>query len=375
MILFAWLRRYGKGTTKFVTYLNLLFILLIGIDIFLVVEKITRSGSTHTLPAGFAACMDCKRPDVYIIIADEYAGNDELKDIFGFDDSAFQRQLVKRGFQVVPHSSSNYNYTPYSIASTLEMDYLDLGRTPLLPYTYSVINDNRFLRFLEFHGYELYNFSFFDVGGQPTHTQETFLPNRTRLITSQTLLNRVAKELRFHLSTDLGWKEEQRKQAYFNLDNNRKLTALTLSTSQEKSPGPRLVLTHLMMPHYPYYFDREGRAFPFETLLEGNQGNRERYIEYLQYANGQLLALVDHLLANSASPPIIVLMGDHGFRHFKEDVARKYYFSNFVSVHMPEPVPIPDSITNVNLLRWVLNTGFRQQLPYLADSSYIMENP
>jgi hypothetical protein len=34
-----------------------------------------------------------------------------------------------------------------------------------------------------------------------------------------------------------------------------------------------------------------------------------------------------------------------------------------------------DSLTNVNLLRTVLNTSFGQQLPYLRDTAIIMDNP
>ena len=104
--------------------------------------------------------------------------------------------------------------------------------------------------------------------------------------------------------------------------------SLTWKLAEQKTSLPKFVYAHLMMPHYPYYFDKNGKEQPYEKLLEGNQSNKEAYIEYLQYSNKKLLELIRHILQTSASPPIIVLAGDHGFRHFKKPVESKYYFLN-----------------------------------------------
>lgn len=131
-----------------------------------------------------------------------------------------------------------------------------------------------------------------------------------------------------------------------------------------------------MMPHYPYYFDKKGKEQPFESLQEGNQGNKAAYIEYLQYANKKILALVEHIQKSSASPPIIILMGDHGFRHFNKPVDTKYYFLNLASVYLPSKnySGFNDSLTGVNLFRTILNTSFNQKLPYLKDSTIYLRD-
>jgi hypothetical protein len=64
-------------------------------------------------------CRSCNRPDIFFYILDEYSGNTALKQLFHFDNSAFERQLEQRGFYVVKQSRSNYNYTPFSVASIL----------------------------------------------------------------------------------------------------------------------------------------------------------------------------------------------------------------------------------------------------------------
>src|SRR5690606_17655384 len=322
----------------------------------------------------------CPRPDIYVIIADEYAGDKQLRDIFGFDNSAFYNELKNRGFHTLTSSRSNYNFTPYSIASTLDMNYLgnekeDKGR--LLKRTYSRTVNNSLLRFLNAHGYEFLNYSLLDYEGQPARVDETFLPARTRLITSQTFLSRINKDLRFHLVEKFDSKKEQERLTYRTQKNNEAILKLTKEAAAEESESPRFILTHLMMPHYPYYFDKSGRPLPFDQVKEGNQHDRKNYVEYLQYSNGVFLDLLDKILSNSKSQPIIIFMSDHGFRHFKEVADPSYYFSNHVSIYLPkkEYSAFGDSLTNVNLFRTLLNERFNQKLNYLPDTTYIMENP
>ncbi|MEI9910535.1 MAG: hypothetical protein WDO71_13210 [Bacteroidota bacterium] len=375
------LKKSKRPLLKTAFYLNILFLLLIVLDAIMLTGKIIsgRKNDTIFLIKRIYPCANCNKPDVYVIITDEYAGNMELKDIFHFDNTLFYDQLAQRNFHVIPNSSSNYNFTPYSIASILNMDYLDLNRDnkqPLLAYSYQTIRNNQLLQFLEYHQYKFYNYSFFDFKGQPAHTQETFLPVRTRLITSQTFLSRLNKEIRFNLVTRFGSTSQTKLVTYANRENNETLFNLTLKTAAEKTKHPKFVLTHLMMPHYPYYYDKNGNEFPFETLLEEEKYNQQHYIENLQYTNKKLLELADHILKNSATPPVIIIMGDHGFRHFKQSVDVKYLFCNLMSVHLPgnNYSAFSDSMTTVNLFRTVLNTSFGQHLPYLKDTALIMDN-
>ena len=381
IILLIVLKKRKSPLFKLNYYLNILFVVLLLTDSFLLISKIiTRKKASYALPEGFVPCSNCPKPDIYFILADEYAGNRELKDLFQFDDSAFINQLGKLNFHTVPESYSNYNYTPFSVASMLNMNYLDLNGNqrikPDLIYSYEKIRNNKLLQFLRFHNYNFYNYSVFDFEGQPARTRETFLPAKTRLITAQTFLSRFDKEIRFNLVSRWKSKKNLKIITYYNKANNENIYSLTWKLAEEKTQKPKFVYTHLMMPHYPYYYDRNGKEQPFEKLLEGNQSNKEAYIEYLQYSNKKLLELVQHILQSSASPPIIVLAGDHGFRHFKEPVESKYYFLNLVSVHLPSKnyTRFSDSLTGVNLFRAILNDQFGQHLPLLKDStSYLRD--
>lgn len=373
------LKRRKKPPGPVIYYLNILLAVLILLDAGLLTGRMAgnEKNSLPGLQPEFSHCSDCSYPDVYVIITDEYAGNRELKEVFGFDNSPFLSALEQKGFHVIANSTSNYNYTVYSIASTLNMDYLDkTGKQPPLSFAYETIRNNRLLRFLQWHGYRFYNHTSFDFTGQPAQAEVSFLPSRTRLITSQTFLSRIEKELGYHLFSTLKWKSFIRKTVYSTGKNNEHLYRLTTGIAGSISTKPKFVLTHLMMPHYPYYFDASGKAYPFESLVEGNQSNKEHYLQYLQYCNKKLLSLTDHILKNAKQPPVIVLMGDHGFRHFAKPVDMKYHYDNLAAVYLPGSTDssFKDDLTNVNLLRTVLNTAFRQQLPYLRDTTYIIKN-
>lgn len=383
LLLVVFLKKRKKSLTKITGYLNLLLLVLIVIDIMLLSSKIIngKKEKAHILPAGISACVDCPKPDIYFIIADEYIGNSTLKEQFSFDNSEFIQQLANRGFYTIPYSSSNYNYTPFSIASTLKMNYLDLKSDykkfkPDLALCYETIRNNDFLSFLFYHGYRLHNYSIFDFEGQPARTEETFLAAKTKLITSQTFLSRFNKEIRFNFITRWKSKSELKRHTYTVLNNNNNIYNLTKKITEQKLREPKFVFSHLHIPHYPYYFDKDGKENPYGALMEGEQGNKKLYIGYLQYGNKKYLELIDNILKHAEKPPVIILMGDHGFRHLRHYTEKKYIYLNHVSIYLPgkKYASFTDSLTNVNFFRTILNTQFGQHLPMLKDSIiYIKE--
>ena len=375
------LRNTKRSFIKLSMYLNVALSLVIIIDFGILLSKLLfQKKEPLNLDRKFTKCDSCQKPNVYFIIADEYAGHDELKDIFHFDNSAFEKQLGGKGFHVINGSFSNYNYTPFSIASILNMKYLHLKDTSRsgadITYSYQQIKNNEVKQFFEATGYQFYNCSVFDFEGQPAPVRENFLPSKTRLITSQTFLSRLERDVSFNLITRLKSKRAIEKATYNYRENNDHLYQLTWNLAEQKSAAPKFIYTHLMMHHYPYYYDGNGNELPFERLTEGNQVHRDDYVGYLQYSNNKLLTLIDHIQKSSPTPPVIILMGDHGFRHFTEPVERRYYFMNFVSVYFPSEdySYLSDSTSSVNLFREILNSQFSQQLPLLKDSSVYLRD-
>jgi hypothetical protein len=81
-------------------------------------------------------------------------------------------------------------------------------------------------------------------------------------------------------------------------------------------------------------------------------------------------------MSTSSKPSVIILLGDHGFRHFQEKVERKYYFLNLNAVYLPDKNynRFYEGMTVVNQFRIFFNTEFHKQFPLLKDSTiYLWE--
>ena len=200
------------------------------------------------------------------------------------------------------------------------------------------------------------------------------MPGSISLITSQTFASRILKDINYNISTGkwkLDWGLERR--TYEHLRNNENIIRAVKNKASEKTNVPKFIYAHLMMPHYPYYFNSKGHALPTQQLLNGQETNRGNYIEYLQYCNRRILGLVENIMANSDSP-VIMLLGDHGFRQGIGKDEHKYAFMNLNAIYLPDKKYslFYDSISNVNQFRIFFNTEFKQQLPLLNDSTVFL---
>jgi phosphoglycerol transferase MdoB-like AlkP superfamily enzyme len=157
--------------------------------------------------------------------------------------------------------------------------------------------------------------------------------------------------------------------------NNKNIYEAAWNKVEKRDSKPGFIYTHLLMPHSPYYYNHNGDPYPFEQLLEGHQTNKTNYLEYLQYTNKKLIALIDRIQKISIKPPIIIVMSDHGFRRISNDTDKKYHFLNLTSIYLPEKyyTPFKDGMSNVNLFRTLLNIRFGQNLPMLQDSTIYLE--
>ena len=192
----------------------------------------------------------------------------------------------------------------------------------------------------------------------------------TRLITSQTFISRFNYDIRFNLVTRYRIKSEIRRMTLFQHRSNEKLIENLKEETSRHSLQPRFVYTHLLMPHYPYYFNSKGEMRSIEFLSDmANYRNKEAYVEYLQYCNGIFLQLIDNILKHSKQPPVIIFMSDHGYR-LDDKADDKYRFMNFNTILLPsrEYGSFYNGMTNINQFRTLLNVEFGQQLPILKDS-------
>jgi hypothetical protein len=140
-----------------------------------------------------------------------------------------------------------------------------------------------------------------------------------------------------------------------------------------------------MVPHEPYIYDaRCGHREPYWPITDGGAEAarvRAAYTSQIQCLNAKLLYLLTALRARSPTEPIILLQGDHGHgrlgRHLPAfEVADEESRSERASVFAAYAFPgvstdsLPEDITPVNALRFVLREYFGDTLAPLEDITY-----
>lgn len=379
IFLFFVLKRLKAYPAKTVFYLNVLLVLFILIDTAWLFKKIRTNQDSVVAgeEANLTPCKDCPKPDIYLILADGYAGKIPLKKFFNFDNTAFENKLKERGFFVNNSTTANYNYTLFSMASLLNLGYLktspDVKAKTDIPLAFTAIRKNILTNWLEKEGYTIYNYSIFDINGHPSPAIKVLMRFEKSPITNQTFINRSLNEIGFNLVTKLklNFLVQHRKNdlnAFFS--NNQKIDSLTYKIASPQTNHPKFVYSHLVMPHWPYFYDSTGKKVPDIYLDDSYLPDKERYISYLKYSNSKILELSDYILSKNKNA-IIVLLSDHGFREIDD----LNYLEHFQSMNL-NAVYFPDSnytgfykgISNVNQFRVILNSQFRQHLPMLKDS-------
>jgi hypothetical protein len=374
LVLYKILRHKG-ALSRLILFLNFLFFVLIITEFILLLPA--GSGKVETAHrAAIPACDTCRKPDIYFIICDEYAGKRELKEVFGFDNGAFEESLAGKGFHVVDSSRSAYNATVYSMASIFNMHPIaglaknDVVNQRDMLLCRHIINDNILTRFLMDQGYHIHNLSLFDFGGKPKAIKNYFFPSKQALFTAPTLLNRLKKDLGFHLFTP----QKVLDIKYHDLSNDQKIESLLAGAIAEK--GPKFIYAHFTMPHFPYYFDKDGKPFTTDSL-QGFEEVKRRYIGYLQYTNQKMLLWIDEIRNRSAEPPLIILASDHGFRQFDKPADARYYFMNLCAVLLPHGNYryFYKGMSAINIFPAVINATFGQNLPFAKDTSIFLTEP
>ena len=361
-------------------YLNMLFCLLLFVDCVQISIKAFKEENRKNNFSNIQVQSGINKPDIYLIIADEYAGATELEELYKFDNSKFKDSLKALGFYFIENTNSNYNYTLYSMASMLSMNYLDsideVYEKKDIASCFSRINHNYFLGYLQKQGYEIENLSIFPLNDVPSVSENIFPFMGTNLITHQTFFSRLSRDLGYHLVTSLKIKyfaEITKKHHYKELRNNMMITKQLLQLAQKNNVVPKFTYAHLTMPHEPYYFDKNGNEYTVYT--KNTIELRTRYIEYLQYSNSKYLQLLNAILNSAKDNSIVLFMSDHGSRLFTEPTETKYQFSTINAIYLPDKnyQQFYSGISNVNVLRTLLNSVFNEKLSVLQDKSFYLK--
>ncbi|MBW8009660.1 MAG: hypothetical protein FVQ83_00275 [Chloroflexi bacterium] len=350
-------------------------------------------------------------PDIYYIILDAYGRADVLADIYGFENDETLDYLTERDFYIADQSYANYPQTSLSLASSLNMDYVNYlteimginsrDRYPL----YNLIVDNSVRRYLEQFGYQTVSFrsgSWFSEIRDADHYKypeaensvssgrmqvEMFgIPLTLHMFDILLLETTVLEPLLFsnivYLESTEDAFEAHRKRTLFAFEN--------LAEFADK-PGSYFVFAHIMAPHPPFIFEADGSNRIMNRSYNLNDGpgyiglygTREEYISryrnQLIFVNSQLRTAIDEIFSKSETPPVIIIQSDHGpgayLRWIPELANLQERMAILNAYYLPEGDggQLYPGISPINSFRVVFNQYFGADLEMLDDEYYFSD--
>ncbi|MEO7307156.1 MAG: hypothetical protein ABIR78_05280, partial [Ferruginibacter sp.] len=381
-ILFAvWLNRKGPVQQKLFLYLNFLFLIFCVWDGIVLIGKYGRANKqVVTNTVAFDVSKVKHKPNVYFLVFDEYAGYKSLKDSFGFANDRLYDFLQQKEFTILP-TFSNYDYTAFSMASMLNMNYVDSNYNHNLltqkdvQNRFGEIRNAQVFSIFRKMGYSLENNSIFDIKGEPALSQSNPLfPIHAVLLTNKIFHNRLFKDLGWRLMSGKFELPFLKQQYLYRTDKYNKKAEDLVIRSSTNSGAPKFCYGHFFLPHDPFYRDSTG-AYNSPSQMN-DLHNKALYLSYLKYGNTVMKNMVTHIVANDSNA-IIIVMSDHGFYNYDSPGDNDpNNYDNFCLVRLPgKNYPVyKDKWSNVNFFRYVFNAEFGQSLPYLRDSTiYVSE--
>lgn len=401
-------QRLRQGYTLFLNTMSIASLILpiytIGanVNIPFAIAAIPQTG-TDSSPSQLPKINSTELPDIYYIITDEYARADVLEEDYNYDNSAFVDFLRAHGFYVAEESTSNYYFTHLSLASSLNMDYIQNLDPDWRPGdrvdTTTLIHQSRVRRELENLGYTTIGFVTGWDASELFDAPIVLTPNKTIM---ETLQDRATfngfegfliHSSAFLILLDLDVLQHtpasqfiaQRLQIRYRIQREIILAEFDNLETLPLIPGPKFAFVHIISPHGPYLFGPNGEETanqgPFtlgeEFVPAGGEGAL-RYRDQLIYITKRLEETITAIQSRSSRPVVIILQSDHGSKREVDwdnptDHALSVARSIVNAYYVPEGCRqgLYPSISPVNTFRVIFNCLFGTSYDLLDDATYL----
>lgn len=316
-----------------------------------------------------------RRPDIYFFIFDTYAGEKVLTEQFRFNNRPFLDFLESKGFYVANRSTVNYPRTLLSLASELNMRYLDF----LTPRMGENTGDTAPLKeMLQRHAVGKY---LKDLGYTYVHLGSWWGPTAKSPLADVNIkfkgLSEVAENIlegtALSQITGENFRKREYSRALFNFQE--------LEETATKVDGPKFVFSHFLVPHGPFVLDRNGKYVSLD--VQSTRTRERNYLEQVMWLNNKLTDFVNRRLAVPGKQrPVIILQSDEGpyegepTRWSQRPRLKVLYrkFFNLNAMYLPgvnaTKSRLYPTMTNVNTFRLLFNVYFDARLPLLRDENF-----
>jgi hypothetical protein len=251
-----------------------------------------------------------------------------------------------------------------------------------------MIKASDIMNLLKLKGYKFIHFS---SGWGPTDSNSladyninTVFGNDFMMVLTQTTILKA-----FEHYFGLGYINYQERQ--------RRLETFSQLGNLNNIEGPKFIFAHIMCPHPPFLFGANGEHLLSADLeMTGNIWlQKTNYLNQVIFVNKKVEIMVNEILKNSETSPIIVIQGDHGpastaTDHLSRLTGHDHDHGDSTWVENPTNNMIKertrilnayylpsggnrllyDSITPVNTFRLIFNYYFNTNYELLDDSTY-----
>lgn len=391
LLVAIWTLRTKRNLDNMTNLLNFVSAILVVISLLSVVTYLAGSSTQQVTRTNIEEFKLQSRgdsqsnlPDIYYLVFDRYSGNEVLSEFYVYDNTDFTDYLEDKGFYVAKESYSNYPKTGHSLASSLNMEYInyladELGTNSdnFLPL-YEKLDDYKVWHFLKERGYTFIHFGSFWAHTERNRFADVnynlySLPEFSQLVYETTALHPFGIKLSL-FDANL----TQYRRVNYKFEKLREIPEIS---------GPTFVFDHFIIPHDPYVFDREGNYQTREQIAL--KSDTEGYIDQLIFVNSQIRNLVETILADT-NTSIIIIQGDEGVvtgRYLEALKAGSYGFdwrqatpeelkqklSILNAIYLPDTNydSLYPTISPVNTFRLVFNKYFEGDFELLDDKHYV----
>lgn len=316
-------------------------------------------------------------PDIYFFVLDGYGRSDLLKKTFDYDNSGFLNTLTDKGFYIARCSQTNYSQTWNSLASILNMVYLeemppingdDRPVLMMIPYIkHSIVREK-----LEGMGYRTiafetgYGFTeitdadvFFEPARSDVFTIITRHVNNFELLYFQTTILSALLDRSGKFAGEIEWSIKYDRGEY---------VYSTLLNEVPNIDSPKFVFAHIMTTHKPFTSDQtSNEEYPTDEQLGAMQ---QGYRDSVVYSDRMMAQIIQKIIDTSKIPPVIIITGDHGpALKLEPQNSVQNLYAIYLGGHKTDL--LYPNITPVNSFRVIFNSVFNENYPLVQDQSYI----
>lgn len=318
-------------------------------------------------------------PNIYHILLDAHP-NQKAMEIIGGNLKPFYNELEALGFVTFPKSHSNYPATQWSVASMLNMDYLqDNWKNMSFDNCRMLIGNSKvFENFLQ-QGYNVL-FSTDNV------MVKSLYPSVKEFISSKNS-SMFCSLYDFLCSTPLKHVFEKIFSKKFQqiVQNNIKKVFVSLKSGKELyGEKMNFFYAHVLCPHEPVVFSKMAKNLAFQGFIMKYDASymlapetHRAFCENVCGIDNIVLESIKEILkqyGTESIKPIIVLHSDHSILYCARDLKNPFItpdtvYGNLLALYIPDEwKQDAKDLKFINLYRWIFNHLFGDNFEYFKEN-------